>query len=441
MFTKRKLLLQESQRIASIGSYKLDVRPDRWTSSEELDHILGIGKGYGRTIQGWIDLVHPQDAPMVAHCLREEIIGKRKSSNIDYRIVRKSDGEVRWVRRIGELAHGHDGSVLSVIGTIQDITERKRDEKLLQDSKERFERMAETVPAVLYDYVLYPDGSNRFAYINRRCQEIYGVDAKEIMADSSKLWALVHDEDRQLVRETDERCNKAGTGLILDHRIVTPKGELKWLHIEAKPGPAAPGEPATWSGFIVDITERRLIEEKIRHMAHHDNLTGLPNRALFSDRLQNALSSAGRDRCGLALMSLDLDLFKPVNDQFGHPVGDALLKQVAQRIASCVRDSDTVSRIGGDEFVVLLRNVAGEKEALAVAEKIRTSLEQPFVAAAHTVRISCCVGIALYPVHGEDDLGLSRRADCAMYQAKADGRNRIRLCELPAGCTPGCPDL
>lgn len=444
VFKESDFLLKESQRLACIGSYKLDVRSGLWKSSQELDRILGIDKDYVRSIQGWADLVHPQDSEMMDQYLREEILGgKRTAFRNDYRIIRKSNGETRWVRGIGELAHGPDGTVVSMIGTIQDITERKQAEKSLQDSRERFERMAETVPAILYDYVLYPDGSNRFTYINRRCTEIFGVAAEEIIADSNKLWDLLHDDDRRLVREEDIRCNKAGTELVLDHRIITPNGQLKWLHIESKPGPAVPGEPTTWSGFIVDITERKAAEERIRHMAHHDSLTGLANRALFSDRLQNALSSAERDRCSFALMSIDLDLFKPVNDQFGHSVGDALLKEVAQRMVDCVRDSDTVARTGGDEFVVLLRNVAGEAEALSVGEKIRVSLEKPFFAAGHNVQISCCIGLALYPLHGEDDLALSRRADCAMYQAKDGGRNRVRLCALPKRC-PGltvCPGL
>ncbi|NDP39487.1 MAG: PAS domain S-box protein [Rhodoferax sp.] len=422
-----EFFLRESQRIASIGSYKLDVMSGLWKSSEELDRIFGIGKDFSRNVQGWQDLAHPQDAEMMGQYLSEEVLGKRKPFNKEYRIVRKSDGETRWVSGMGELAYGPDGKVVSLIGTIQDITERKRSEESLRKSSERFERMAETVPTVLYDYVLNPDGSNRFTYMNHRSKEIFGVDAEEIIADSNKFWSLVHEDDRQLVRDEDNRANKTGIGLVIEHRIVTPQGELKWLHTESKPSSTATGEPSTWSGFILDITERKAAQEGIEHLAQHDILTGLANRALFSDRLQNALSSALRDRCSLALMSIDLDMFKPVNDQFGHPVGDLLLKEVAQRMVACVRDSDTVARIGGDEFVVLLRNVAGENEALTVAEKIRASLEQPFVVAGHSVRISCCVGIALYPQHGEDELSLSKHADFSMYHAKGNGRNQVRL--------------
>jgi diguanylate cyclase (GGDEF)-like protein/PAS domain S-box-containing protein len=188
--------------------------------------------------------------------------------------------------------------------------------------------------------------------------------------------------------------------------------------------------------IVHDITARKQAQEQILHMAQHDALTGLANRALFSDRLQRALANARRDRTALGLMFIDLDKFKPVNDQFGHEMGDLLLQEVAQRMLASVRDSDIVARVGGDEFVVLLRNVAGEPEALAIAEIMRTSLEQPFVLSGQTVRIGCCVGVALYPQHGADDLTLFKNADQAMYQAKENGRNQVALFRAPPGFDP-----
>jgi len=170
-------------------------------------------------------------------------------------------------------------------------------------------------------------------------------------------------------------------------------------------------------------------QERLRHLAQHDSLTGLPNRALFTDRLQHALTAAQRDHTHLALLFLDLDYFKPVNDQFGHAIGDELLLAVAQRMLACVRDSDTVARIGGDEFVLLLRNVNDETErnASVVAEKVRESLAQVFVIEGHALHISCSIGIALYPQHGQTDIQLAHHADHAMYQAKQAGRNQVVL--------------
>lgn len=177
-----------------------------------------------------------------------------------------------------------------------------------------------------------------------------------------------------------------------------------------------------------DISERKEIELRMTHMAQHDPLTGLPNRALFYDRLQQELAHAKRDGMRLALMFLDLDRFKPVNDTLGHAVGDLLLKDVALRMVECVRQSDTVGRIGGDEFVVLLPVIKDDQDALLVALKIRHALEQPFtLPGGHTVHISCSTGIATYPEHGDDEIQLSKNADAAMYQAKQRGGNRVEI--------------
>jgi len=175
-------------------------------------------------------------------------------------------------------------------------------------------------------------------------------------------------------------------------------------------------------------------QASLQHMAQHDSLTGLANRALFSDRLNQALAAARRDQTRLALLFLDLDHFKPVNDDYGHAVGDELLKVVAQRMLACVRESDTVARIGGDEFVLALRNVdvdAGQA-ALAVAEKIREALVRVFEIDGKALHISCSIGVAIYPEHGADDITLAGRADQAMYLAKQAGRNQVALFESPA---------
>ena len=176
-----------------------------------------------------------------------------------------------------------------------------------------------------------------------------------------------------------------------------------------------------------DITERKLNDERIRHLAQHDTLTDLPNRALLTDRLQQALSYAKRDKQRVALMFIDLDRFKPINDTQGHVVGDWLLKQVAGRMRECVRDSDTVARVGGDEFVVLLRSIEITEDAVMVAEKIRTALNKPFELAQQSLQISCSIGMALYPEHAKNETEMMNYADIAMYQAKQRGRDKVQV--------------
>ena len=178
-----------------------------------------------------------------------------------------------------------------------------------------------------------------------------------------------------------------------------------------------------------DITERKLNDERIRHLAQHDTLTDLPNRALLTDRLQQALSYAKREQQHVALMFIDLDRFKPINDTQGHVVGDWLLKQVAGRMRECVRDSDTVARVGGDEFVVLLRSIDSTEDAVMVAEKIRNSLNKPFELAQQSLQISCSIGVALFPEHAKSETEMINFSDIAMYQAKQKGRDKVQVFE------------
>lgn len=177
-----------------------------------------------------------------------------------------------------------------------------------------------------------------------------------------------------------------------------------------------------------DISERKASEERVQHLAHHDQLTDLPNRALLSDRLAQALAQVRRDRATLALMFLDLDQFKPVNDTLGHDVGDLLLKEVALRLKACVpRETDTVARLGGDEFVILLAQIERAMDAVLVASKVLAALRRPFLIGPHALDISVSIGIAVFPLHGEDVGQLLKNADTAMYYAKKAGRNCYRF--------------
>lgn len=186
------------------------------------------------------------------------------------------------------------------------------------------------------------------------------------------------------------------------------------------------------SAQIANAIERKQAEIRLQHVAVHDSLTDLPNRTLFHDRLQSALLWARRNQAQLSLLYLDLDKFKEVNDTLGHAVGDLLLQETARRLKLCVRESDTVGRIGGDEFLVLLNNIHLPEDTLLVAEKIRIALGQPFDLAGQCMRISPSIGVALYPEHSDDYKQLIRYADQAMYDAKKRGGNQVRVTPGPA---------
>jgi len=181
-------------------------------------------------------------------------------------------------------------------------------------------------------------------------------------------------------------------------------------------------------GTMIDITARKSIEERVHHMAHYDPLTDLPNRSLLTDRLHQALAQARRENTMLAVMFLDLDKFKIVNDTLGHDIGDALLKAVAIRLTNCFkRQTDTVSRLGGDEFVVLLAKIETEQDVAMVAQEVIQSLTETFYIEEHVINISCSIGISLHPKNGSDVASLLRSADNAMYESKHAGRGCFRF--------------
>jgi diguanylate cyclase (GGDEF)-like protein len=200
-------------------------------------------------------------------------------------------------------------------------------------------------------------------------------------------------------------------------------GEQRCIEVKLVPHPAEQGEIPGCYSMAIDITEEKQAEERIRHVAHHDSLTGLPNRLLFNDRLGQAIRLARRDARQFALLYLDLDKLKPVNDTLGHDAGDQLLKNVGERIHEQVRESDTVARVGGDEFAVILRDISSRQDAAAVAQKIIAALTAPFRLGNHpqAVEIGTSIGIAVYPGDAQDHVTLIKIADAAMYSAKTRG--------------------
>jgi diguanylate cyclase (GGDEF)-like protein/hemerythrin-like metal-binding protein len=213
-----------------------------------------------------------------------------------------------------------------------------------------------------------------------------------------------------------------------DMTVVLPDGSERILDVMGSP--VRDGEGRVWASVVsfIDITNRSQATAEMMRLAYHDHLTRLPNRRLFHDRIQMAITQARRESSRLALMLIDLDKFKPVNDNLGHSVGDLLLKAVAKRMQACLRESDTLARIGGDEFVVILPDIVEVEDALGVAEKIRLALNEHFdLAGGYRVSIACSIGIAIYPDHGRDEKRLSMNADDAMYTAKELGRNCVCL--------------
>jgi diguanylate cyclase (GGDEF)-like protein len=214
----------------------------------------------------------------------------------------------------------------------------------------------------------------------------------------------------------------------VEHQLHTKSGEYRWFNARGQAVWDEDGQPLRMVGSTTDITERKRTEEELAYMATHDALTGLPNRWLFNDRLSLELARAQRNRQKLAVMLLDLDYFKDVNDTLGHTVGDKLLQVVGRRLTSLVRKSDTVARLGGDEFMLIsiFPGIMGEEDAARIAQRTLEAFRSPFVFNGHEIRITTSIGIAIYPDDGKDADTLMKNADIAMYRAKEHGRDNYQ---------------
>jgi diguanylate cyclase (GGDEF)-like protein len=250
---------------------------------------------------------------------------------------------------------------------------------------------------------------------------------------------IVHPEDRHVVEEALYAAEYRGEDFNIDFRITTLQGETRYLHGQAEVTRSEDGRALAIAGTVQDITQRKLAEFQIQHLALHDGLTGLPNRALFAAQSEKALAVAERAQQTLATVFLDLDRFKNVNDSLGHQVGDALLRETANRILMCLRktdltthlnlvqDENVVARMGGDEFTLLLTNLRHAEDAARVAERILASLALPFDIEGNEIVVTASIGIAVYPFDGTDSATLLKNADAAMYFAKSEGRNNYQF--------------
>ena len=410
-----------------VGTWEWNVQTGAVECNERCVEMLGytLAELAPISIETWRSLVHPDDAQLtrdlLAQCFSHEL-----GTYECYVRVRHKDGHWVWVSARGRVMEwAADGKPLRMAGTHHDISERKQAEEALHQSEIYASAIVQTTPACVK---LVARAGTLLSMNAAGLAMIEASSEQEVIGRS--VYGLLTPQHRAAYKEFNERVCGGVPGS-LEYELIGLQGARRWMETRAVPFQMAVGAEPVQLAITHDITARKQAEEKILHMAQHDLLTGLANRALFADRLRRDLTHAQPDRTRLALLFIDLDKFKPVNDQHGHAMGDLLLQAVAQRLRACVRDSDVLARIGGDEFVVLLCDVADEPVALAVAEKIRASLEQPFVLEGHHLNISCSVGVALYPQHGVDYLTLSKNADHAMYQAKERQRNQVVVYQVP----------
>jgi diguanylate cyclase (GGDEF)-like protein/PAS domain S-box-containing protein len=337
---------------------------------------------------------------------------------------RRTDGPggTKWLLTTKVPMKGGRGEIVGLIGVARNITERKRAEQAWKDERALYRAMIDQVP----DYLFAKDIESRFVVANRAVAADVGLQADDLIG---KTDFQLHTPELARKFFTDEQTVIRSREPMIDIEefVVDTAGTRKWLSTSKVPLRNDQHEVIGIVGIARDVTDRKRAEEKIHFMAHHDALTGLPNRILLMDRLTQALLMAKRNECLVTVIFMDLDNFKLVNDSFGHDAGDTLLKTVAERMVGCVRASDTVVRLGGDEFVVLLVHQADSPDvALVVLEKIRAALAEPIQIGGQPFRLTCSIGLANYPFDGADAETLLMNADVAMYQAKEKGRNNFQ---------------
>ena len=363
----------------------------------------------------------------------------------------RRDGTRFWAKLIGYAVNPRDPGQ-GTIWMIEDRTRQKRDEESLRNAL--LENRAILDNAVLGIAVVE---GGRTLHCNRKMEALFGYDTGRV--DGVKVRALYPDDATWMAaREQSRRDFEAGRVHMAEHQLVRADGTRFWARLFGRPFDLAEhGGRSVWliddvtaqreaadalrqardelevrvgertAELQAEIVERRQAEARVHHLAYHDALSGLPNRALLAERLDRALLAARCDERKLALLFIDLDRFKTINDSLGHPAGDHLLKEVAGRLCRVVRASDTVARLGGDEFVVLVPDVRAPEDCGVVGDKIIEALAAPVEFEGRKLHISPSIGICVYPDDGEDVAGLMRKADAAMYQAKAAGRNNYQF--------------
>ncbi len=285
-------------------------------------------------------------------------------------------------------------------------------------------RMFETILASGPDLIFSFNLEGRFVYANKPLKDLFGLTLEEMVGKN------YYDLDLPIATELQgqiEQVIRSKVSVRREAPYTSTSGKLVWHDYVFTPVFDKKGEIESVVCIGHDVTERRASEHNNWTKANYDNLTGLPNRSLFTNRLEEYVKHSQRSGSSIALLFIDLDYFKEINDQFGHEAGDSLLKQSAERIHTCVRESDTAARLGGDEFIVILKNSQNTRHIEIVAEKIRQRLAEPFDLGNHTVQISASIGVAISPRDTTLANELVNHADAAMYASKNKGRNQVNF--------------
>jgi diguanylate cyclase (GGDEF)-like protein/PAS domain S-box-containing protein len=349
----------------------------------------------------------------------------------EYRLIRP-DGRLVWIRDHAILIRDAHGSPMYWQGVMHDVSELKQAQRELWETQAKYRAIVEDIPAIVYIDEI--DDVMSTSFVSPQIEELLGITAEEYIADPDIWYEHLHPDDKERALDAYLRGRESGESFTFEYRLISRDGRVVWFRDSAVVIRDDLGEPRQVQGVMLDMTERKQAEEKAAFLAYHDKLTGLPNRAMFEELLELAISRARRHEASVAVVYADLDDFKLVNDSLGHDAGDDLLKQLAGRLKEATRETDLVARQGGDEFLLLLADLDRTSEGVAsdvgdsasivaesVASRVQEAMTEPFDLGGTEVYISASVGVSQFPKDAPDAATLLKNADQAMYHSKRLG--------------------
>ena len=409
--------LQTAIQVSNISVWEYDVTSGAIVFYRDLAPLLGYnGSEIPAHISAWEALTHPDDLPRVKEAVARHFRGKAEKIDVEYR-VRGSDGMWRWLHTIGQVV-ARDGDIATLVcGTHSDITDRRAAQDMV-----RLQGLAIDAATNAIIIVDAQASDQPIVHVNPAFERLTGYSAAEVLGRNCRFLQGADREQPDIARLRHAiALGKHSTALLRNYR---KDGTLFWNSLRVAPVRNPAGTVTHFVGIQTDVSELKTYQAELEYRANYDTLTGLANRNVLNERITHALQLAERAQHSVGVVYLDVDRVKFINDSFGHSGGDTALKIVANRMRSCVREADTVARMGGDEFVVILEGMR-ENECAAVATRMVKSLQEPISIHDQDVFLSASIGIAMYPMDGSDSESLLRNADTAMYHAKRRGGNEI----------------
>src|ERR1017187_141617 len=412
--------MRMAMEAAKIGCWDLDALKDEHVWSDTCKALLGVPPNVPASYQALKSVVYPDDWKMMQAKI-DVSIREKPDYVVEFRVVWPDNG-VHWRTSSGQAFYDDTGQVTRMSGITMDIDERKQAERALRQAEEKYRAIFEDAVVGIFRSTT----GGRYIDVNPSMARMLGYDSPhELIASITDISRQVYVDPKRR-EELKRLLGEQATVKNFECAVYRKDGSKMWLSANMR-AVSENGVVVGYEGTNEDITDRIVAEERVQYLAYYDALTALPNRTLLHDRLAKALADARRQKYKIALLFLDLDRFKAINDSLGHSVADLLLQEVAERLKRFAREQDTVARLGGDEFLIMLTHVKDVPDAAVATERLMDAMTAEFVVEGRHLNGSCSVGISIFPEHGADSETLIKNADAAMYCAKASGRNGFRF--------------